>query len=241
MNKSLCDIEQQIDILKMENAKRELQIERLEYSNSTRQSEINALKLRLDEFEQEKHEACAEIVGFPENKDESDDIKQLTKVIKKQAGVKIKSSDVVEIRRLRKKSDGQTRNAIVKFKDKETKEKIGMQKRKLIKSGNPAKSVYLNDCLTQHRQQLLYSAQQLVKARILYAAWSQHGNILVKTRESSKIIQIHDFTDLMIAKTDETEHDHDRKTYNGPCEDTVSQMTHLSTCSHSIVVTFTGI
>ncbi len=88
-----------------------------------------------------------------------------------------------------------TRNVIVSFKDKETRQKIFRERKKLIKEGNPSKSIYLNDSLTQHRQQLLYAARRLVKSRKLYAAWSQDGNILVRKLETSKITQVFDNDD----------------------------------------------
>ncbi len=223
LKKKLGDLEQEVDNLKSENTKRKRQIERLEYSNSKKQSEIDKLRIKMDEFEQDKYSRCVQIVGLSENKDEREDIKQLSKVFKEKAGVKIKSSDVVEMRRLGKKNQVKTRNIILKFKDKETKEKIYGERKKLIQVGSPRKSVYLNDCLTQHRQQLLYSARQLVKGKKLYAAWSQHGNVLVRKSESSKIIQIFDNTDLMLVKTDETDVE-----LTGQSEDSTSQMTHLS-------------
>ncbi len=223
LKKKIGDLEQEVDTLTSENAKRKRQIERLEYSNSKKQSEIDKLRIKIDEFEQDKYSTCVQIVGFPENKDESEDTKQLTKVFKEKAGVKIKSADVVEMRRMGKRNNAKTRNIILKFKDKETKEKVYAERKKLIQVGSPRKSVYLNDCLTQHRQQLLYSARQLVKGKKLYAAWSQHGNILVRKSESSKITQIIDNTDLMLVKTDESD-----VQLSGQSEGSASQMTHLS-------------
>ena len=61
--------------------------------------------LVMDEFEQDKHSKCVQIVGLSENKNDSEDIKQLTKVFKEKAGVKIRSSDVVDMRRMGKKSN----------------------------------------------------------------------------------------------------------------------------------------
>ncbi len=152
LKKKLGDLEQEVDALKSENVKRKRQIKRLEYSNSKKQSELDKLRIKVDEFEQESYSQSVQIVGLPENKDESEDIKQLTKVFKEKAGVKIKSTDVVEIRRMGKKNDVKTRNIILKFKDKETKGRIYTERKKLTRLGNPRKSLYLNDCLTHHRQ-----------------------------------------------------------------------------------------
>ncbi len=231
LKKKLHDTQQEVDGLKAENVRRKREIERLEFTNSKKQSLIDGLKIKLDEIEQVKHERSVQIVGFPENRNETDDIKQLTKVFKDKAGVKIKSSDIVEMKRLGKQNDKKTRSIILKFKDKETRQKIYNERKKLVINGNPKKSVYLNDSLTQHRQELLYAARQLVKQKRLYAAWSQAGNILVRKTEDSNIIQVHDHSDLMILKTDETEPVQDEDSSCQP-EETSSELTHLSGYSY---------
>ena len=156
LKKKLYDTQQEVDGLKAENVCRKRENERLEFTNSKKQSIIDDLKIKLDEIQQNKHEHSVQIVGFPENKNETDDIKQLTKVFKEKAGVKIKPSDIVEMKRLGKQNDKKTRNIILKFKDKETRQKIYNERKKLVINGNPKKSVYVNDSLTQHRQELLY-------------------------------------------------------------------------------------
>ncbi len=87
LRKKPDDLEQKVDSLKSENIKRKRQIERLEYTNSKKQSEINKLRMKVDEFEQDKYSESVQIVGLPENKEESEDIKQLTKVVIEKAGV----------------------------------------------------------------------------------------------------------------------------------------------------------
>ncbi len=69
------------------------------------------------------------------------------------------------------------------FPSKEMRDNIYNQRKKWIKPGNPSCSVY---SLMLHRQQLFFSARKLVKARKIYAAWSQQGNVLVKKEEDSK-------------------------------------------------------
>ncbi len=54
----------------------------------------------------------------------------------------------------------------------------------------------MNDRLTEHRQNVLYAARKLVKARKIFAAWSQNGNILIRKTENSKIIQVDDHDNL---------------------------------------------
>ncbi len=229
--KSIKEARDIIEDLKSENLRRKREIERLEFTNSRKQAMIEDLKIKLDGIQQDKHENSVQIVGFPENKNETDDIKQLTKVFKEKAGVKIKSSDIVEMKRLGKQNDKKIRNIILKFKDKETRQKIYNERKKLVINGNPKKSVYLNDSLTQHRQELLYAARQLVKQKRLYAAWSQAGNILVRKAEDSNITQVHNHDDLMILKSSETESVRDEDSSRQP-EETSSELTHLSGYSY---------
>ncbi len=229
LKKKLHDTQQEVDGLKAENLCRKREIERLEFTNSKKQSSIDGLKIKLDEIEQDKHEHSVQIVGFPENRNEMDDIKKLTKVFKEKAGVKIKPSDIVEMKRLGKQNDKKARSIILKFKDKETRQKIYNERKELVINGNPKKSVYVNDSLTHHRQELLYAARQLVKQKRLYAAWCQAGNILVRKTEDSNIIQVRDHSDLMILKTDEPVQDEDSSFQP---EETSSELTHLSGFSY---------
>ncbi len=220
------ELKSEVDTLKLENTKKQRHIDRLEHENSKRHSENHDLKLQLDRFEQDKYEQCIQVVGLEESNDEKDDIKQLVKVVNKKTGVKIKSSDITELNRMGKKNINKARNIIVKLKDKPLREKLYEERKKLITPGNPAKSVYINDCLTKHRQQLLYTARQLVKRKKLFAAWSQHGNILVRKEEDSEIIHIKDNGDLMVLKAVEAEHDEVQRTSQSVESDSV--VSHLS-------------
>ncbi len=112
--------------------KQRRQIERLEHQNFEKQSLINKLKTKIDEIDQDKHALNMQVVGFAENSNEGDDIKKLTKVLKDKTGVKVKPTDVIEMKRLGKRNDVKTRNAIVRFKDKETRQKIFKERKKLI-------------------------------------------------------------------------------------------------------------
>ncbi len=136
LKKRLDEIEEEVGILKANNLKQQSFIERLEFTNAKKQSEIDALMIKMDEFEQEKHEPCMQIVGLSESKDEKDDIKELTKIVEEKAGFKIKAGDILKMKRLDKKSDLNRRCVIVKFKNKEIKQQISEEKKKLVKLGD---------------------------------------------------------------------------------------------------------
>ncbi len=145
------ELKSEVDILKLENTKKQRRIDRLEHENSKRHSENHNLKLQLDQFEQDKFEQWIQVIGLEESNEDKDDIKQLVKVVNKKTGVKIKPSDIAELNRMGKKNATKARNIIVKLKDKQLREKIYEERKKLITPGNPTKSMYINDCLTKHR------------------------------------------------------------------------------------------
>ncbi len=224
-------IEEEVGILKADSTKKQSLIERLEFINAKKQSDIDALLIKIDDFEQQKHEPCMQIVGLPENKDEKDDIKELSKIVEEKVEFKLKAGDILEMKRLGKKRELKRRSVIVKFKNKEIKQQIREERKKLIELGNPAKSLYLNDSLTKYRQQLLYSARQLVKQRRLHSAWSQYGNILVRKSENGGAIQVKNSRDLLTVSMDELYQGQDNRCLKSPstsCRESCSVLTHIS-------------
>ncbi len=103
-----------------------------------------------------------------------------------------------------------------------------------MREPNPRKNVYINDQLTKHRQSLLFAARKLVKSRKLFAAWSQHGNILVRKTEDSNITEVRNHDDLMNIKMDNNFSNDQRSDARTPTElsrqssDRISIVSHLS-------------
>ena len=216
-------------------------IERLELENNQKECQIKTIKLQVDESQQQGYDHCLQLVGLPKSKDESDDTKQIIKLTKDKLGIKIKSTDLEEVKRLGKKRDTKTRNVDLKFKDKSLRDKIFECRKKSIIDSNPKNNVYINDKLTQHRQSLLYAARNLVKSKRLFAAWAQHGNILVRKKEDSKIVEVKDHSDLSNIKEDiEPEkievnsEKSDQSSNSGPSSDCQSIVTHLSNYSYYV-------
>ncbi len=200
--KKLCD---RVDQLEVEVKKKARRIERLEFENSKKESTIKAIKVQMDEFQQQGYDKHLQIVGMSECSDGSDDTKQIVKLSKEKLGIKLRPSDLEEVTRLGKKSDFKTRNIVVKFKDKSLRDKLYDSRRKSITDPNPKKNIYINDRLTQHRQHLLYAARKLVKSKKLFVAWAQDGNILIRKREDSRILEVKDHTDLREFTTSQEE------------------------------------
>ena len=214
-----------IERLETEVAKIKRRVEKLEFSNAQKESKIKDLLLKLDAAEQMKHDHSLQIVGLPEVKDDIEAAKQITKM-GKELGIKIKSSDIEEITRLGKKKDQKRRNVIIKLKDKSVREKIFEQRKNLVKDSDPKKNVYINDQLTKYRQNLLFASRKLVKSKRLFAAWSQHGSVLIRKTENSKIIAVQKHEDLMEIK--HKDDDSSIEQGSDPSRDSLSVVTHLS-------------
>ncbi len=183
--------------------KKQRRIERLEYEKCQNEGEIKTLKLQLDKIQQEKYDHSLQVVGLPESQNNSGDIKQIVRLSKEKLGIKLKANDLEEVTRLGKKNESKTRNTVLKFKDKSLRDKVFESRKKTITNSDPKKNIYINDKLTKHRQNLLYAARNLVKAKKLFAAWSQSGNILIRKSENDKIVEIHDHSDLRDMRIDE--------------------------------------
>ena len=136
-----------------------------------------------------------QVVGLPDNSDE-DDLKQFLKIAKDKLGIKLKANDIETMSRLGKRTSEKTRNLNVTFKDKSTREQVYQQRKKLIQEKKPSRSIYINDRLTKHRQSVLYTCRRQVRAKKLFAAWSQGGNVLIRKEEHGNIQQIYDHHDV---------------------------------------------
>ncbi len=56
--------------------------------------------------------------------------------------------------------------------------------------------IYINEDLTIRRNKLFYDARGLKKSGRLTAVWTQEGNIIIKTSESSEPIAVNTQSDL---------------------------------------------
>ncbi len=221
-----------IETLEIEVRKLKRRVEKLEFSNAEKETKIKDLKLKLDAAEQMKYDHCLQIVGLPEVKNGVEESKQIIKM-SKELGIKMKSSDIEDITRLGKKKDHKRRNVIIKLKDKSVREKMFEQRKKLVKDSDPKKNVYINDRLTKYRQNLLFASRKLVKSKKLFAAWSQHGNVLIRKTENSRIIAVQSHDDLMNIKykDDSSTEQRSNQTLSElarPSRDTLSIISHLS-------------
>ncbi len=204
-----------VEIEKLQESQKNQQrrIERLELENCQKSTEIRKLKAKLDDVEQHGISNDVQIVGLSENSTSEDDVEALVQLGKQKCGMDLKASDIEHTYRLGKPREQKPRDIIVRFCKKSTREKFCRNRKSIVNQGDPAKNIYVNDHLTEHRRHLLYAARHLYKSGKISAAWSQGGNVLIRKYEGGNPIQIHDHEDLAEAKqsvTDELEAETDK-------------------------------
>ena len=69
-------------------------IKRLQHENNQISSKVRETKKIADSIEQLQYENNLQIVGFPEPKENGDDVKQFVKMSKEKLGKKVKASDI---------------------------------------------------------------------------------------------------------------------------------------------------
>ncbi len=136
------------------------------------------------------------MVGLPESINDEADLKKILKLSKDKMGIKLKGADIEGFHRLGKKTQKKTRDVIITFKERKTREAFYEQRKKASQSAVISQNTYINDHLTDFRKGLFYRARQLVKHKKLFMTWTQKGNVLVRKVEDGKITQVNCYSDL---------------------------------------------
>ncbi len=157
--------------------------------------EIQLLKAHIDTIEQKQKETRVRIMGIDEESNENLH-KKIVKIAKsKLAMKKLKEDDIQEVYRAGKKKENKTRDIVVQFTKKSTRDEFLKQRTKIPRTTDPRKRMYINEDLTEFRQKLLFDARQKVKCGKIKDAWCQHGNIMVLKLEGGPTC-IKDYNDL---------------------------------------------
>ncbi len=191
--------------LKEDNREKQRRIERLEYENRKKDEIIRELNTKYDELEQRRYDKDVQVVGLPESNNDEEDQKKILKLSKDEMGIKLKGADIEGFHRLGKKTEKKSRDIIITFKEKKTREAFYEQRKKTSQSKVISQNIYVNDHLTDFRKGLFYRARQLVKHKKLYMTWTQKGNILVRKEESGKVIQVTNYS-VLKSLTEDPEH-----------------------------------
>ena len=194
--KKVADLETTVSVLKDDNLKKDKLIRRMEFEDQKNKKQIQELLSAVDEVEQDKLRCNIQIVGLPESRKEEEDTKKVIKLAHDKIGIKLKKQDLSEVYRLGKKTEGKSRDIVVKFVEKKTRDAFYQNRKKTAPHKEVTKNIYINDQLTRYRKGLFFQARKLLKARKIYAAWTQNGNILIRKSEGEQLRQIAKYADL---------------------------------------------
>ncbi len=199
------ELAKKITELQEDNREKQRRIERLEYENRQKAKVIAELNAKYDDLEQSRYVKDVQLVGLPESNNEEEDLKKILKMSKDKMGIKLKGSDIEGFHRLGKKTEKRSRDIIITFKEKKTREAFHEQRKKTSQSKDVTQNIYINDHLTDFRKGLFFRARQLVKHKKVYMAWTQKGNVLIRKEENGKVIQVTSYSD-MNSLIEDTEH-----------------------------------
>lgn len=165
--------------------------ERLRNANTDLIRRLEIVEGENDNLEQYTRRNTLRISGIPEETDEETD--KIVLHLASNLGVGLSDNDIDRSHRVgvpgrvgtapgAKRKD---RDIIVKFTRYNARNKL-YQKRKELRSIPVMNSVFINEDLTRKRSKLLYDARLLARAKLLKAAYSSDGKILVRDNEGSR-------------------------------------------------------
>ncbi len=129
--------------------------------------EIEKLKSHIDRIDQKQREKVVRVTGVEEESDEKLQ-RKIVKIAKNKLGMKkIKEEDVQEVYRAGKKKSNKTRDIVIQFTKKSTRDVFLQHKSKIPRTADPKTRMYINEDLTEYRQKLLFDASGKIKG-----AWS---------------------------------------------------------------------
>ncbi|MES9882139.1 MAG: hypothetical protein ABW185_14800 [Sedimenticola sp.] len=137
--------------------------------NDILHSEVNDLKLALDEQEQYSRRSCLRIngvIGDEGSPTEQVETKLLT--LADTYNIPMKPEDIDVAHRVGKPKPGYTRPVIVKFANSKARQRV-------LTARKSFDNVYVNEDLTRYRQSLHYYARKLVKDKKLDRTWIAGG------------------------------------------------------------------
>ena len=206
--------------MKKELASRDQRIEALQKQLDEKVSEVDDLKLQIDEIEQYSRKYCINIRGVPETNRE--DPIEIAMNIANGIGVSLQASDIDVAHRIGRSDKtapgARTRDLCVRFRSYQKRQEM-WQSRKALRSrpqadtratrsgtpsqGGKAPDLFMYENLTRHRQQVMYRARELKRANRLWAVWSDGGVMKVKKAESSRTVTVRTEADVQaIAQED---------------------------------------
>ena len=104
-----------------------------------------------------------------------------TNFIKSKLGIDIKSYELTEAYRVGRRNPEKPRRILTRFSSLGVKNAVYRQRLNLRNSDDPlTKKVFINEDLTKAKQEILYEARQLKKAKKIANAWTRDGQVYIK-------------------------------------------------------------
>lgn len=139
--------------------------------NEQLKSDINDLKLEIDEQEQYSRRSCLRLNGVTGDEgDPNENVEAKLLYLAETHNIDIQPSDIDIAHRLGKPKMAVTRSVIVKFTNSKARQRVLSARKRLG-------SVYVNEDLTRFRQSLHYEARQLVRAKKIVRTWIAGGKV----------------------------------------------------------------
>ncbi len=175
--------------------KEEIEVLKSKLFNQAERTKGDTIKtmLKMDDIEQDSKLDNLRIVGIPEEEEEILQQKVLEIANEKLNLQTINEEDINLCYRLGKANQSKTRDVIVRFSSREKRNLIYRCRRNMPREDHP---IYINEDLTTRRNKLFYDARSMKKSGKLTAVWTQEGNVIIKTSESSEPIPVKTQSDL---------------------------------------------
>lgn len=153
--------------------------------NSVLKSEVDDLRLAVDEQEQYSRRSCLRINGIIGDEGApTENVESKLLSLAESHNIPVKPEDIDIAHRLGKPKPGYTRPVIVKFTNAKARQRVLAARKSLG-------DVYVNEDLTQLRQSIHYHARKLVKDKKLERTWVAGGKVFCRFPSSTPDSKVH--------------------------------------------------
>ncbi len=140
---------------------------------------INIIQEKTDELEQINKMSNIRIASLKE--EEGEDVQSKVINLAEKMKIRLRPTDIREVRRMGPVNENKTRDILVKFTSRRTRDDLYQHRKMLTHETEP---IYVNEDLTQRRSQLFYEGRKLRNQGRIFGVWSQQGNILIKVTQN---------------------------------------------------------
>ena len=162
-------------------------VEKIEAENITRDSRLDNLERRVDEYEQRDRDNNIIISGLTDGDTSPENIK---KMLNDSIGTKL---DIFAIKYTAKIKSNEGQGKIrVAFNEKKDKDQVMKQKKSL----KGRQGIWINDDLTPFRSKLAYHARAAVKAGKISQTWCFDSKIFIKGEEGARPKKVNQIADI---------------------------------------------